>query len=401
MKSTPSTRSLLAITLLALVLASCENDKKPAGPQGGRRGPVQFPVTVEKVEVREVEYAIRAVGTIDVFERVQVVARVTGAVEKVSFREGQEVKAGATLVAIDPARHALAARDAKAAVARAEAARAEAVSGLARRTEADQANPGLIPGEEIETWRTRVATAEADLSQRKVAVERAALDLRDAYVRAPVSGTIQTRSVETGQYVQPGAVLATLVRREPLLLRFDVPEAEAARLKKGMPARFTAEGQSGALTASIVHVAEVADPTSRMVRVTSQIDDPRRGGLRAGGFAQVTVPFGGAPAPVIVEAAVRPSERGFLAYVVEGDGDKMVARERVVELGLRTGDGRVEIKKGIAGGDRIVVRGAEALRDGAPVKIGGPETGKGKPKPPGAPSPSPSPSPSAPARTSP
>jgi multidrug efflux system membrane fusion protein len=382
----------LALVLLVAVAPACDRDSSAAGPgKGGPGGPggrknLQFPVAVEKVEVREVEYAVRAVGTIDVFERVQVVAKVGGAVDKVSFREGQEVKAGTVLAAIDPARFTLAARDAKASIARAEAAKAEAESGLRRRSEADQTNPGLIPGEELETWKTRVATADADLQQRKVAVDRASLDLRDAYVKAPISGIIQTRTVETGQYVQPGTVLATLVRREPLLLRFDVAEGEASRVEKGMKVRFTADGIDGALEATVLHVAEVADPTSRMVRATAQIDDPRRAGLRAGGFAQVTVPIGGAPAPVIAETAVRPSERGFLAFVVEGE----VARERVVELGLRTSDGKVEVKKGVVGGDVLVVRGAEALRDGAPIKIVTPgelEGRKGKAQPDQPPSP--------------
>jgi multidrug efflux pump subunit AcrA (membrane-fusion protein) len=62
---------------------------------------------------------------------------------------------------------------------------------------------------------------------------------------------------------------------------------------------------------------------------------------------------------------VRPSERGFLGYVVEGD----TARERVLTLGLRTADGRVEIKDGVKPGERIVVRGGEALKDGATVRV--------------------------------
>jgi multidrug efflux system membrane fusion protein len=69
---------------------------------------------------------------------------------------------------------------------------------------------------------------------------------------------------------------------------------------------------------------------------------------------------------------VRPSERGFLGYVVEGD----TARERILTLGLRTPDGRVEIKDGVKPGERIVVRGGEALKDGATVRV---EAAKGTP----------------------
>ena len=82
--------------------------------------------------------------------------------------------------------------------------------------------------------------------------------------------------------------------------------------------------------------------------------------------AQVTVPVGSTvEAPVIPQVAIRPSERGFLAFVVEGD----VAHERELQLGLSTADGRVEVKSGVKVGEKLVVRGAEALRDGAKVRV--------------------------------
>jgi multidrug efflux pump subunit AcrA (membrane-fusion protein) len=103
-----------------------------------------------------------------------------------------------------------------------------------------------------------------------------------------------------------------------------------------------------------------------MVAITAQVDDPRRAELRPGSFAQVTVPVGSSgQSAVIPQTAVRPSERGFLAYVVEGG----VARERELSLGLRTADGRVEVRSGVKPGEQLVVRGGEALRDGAKVKV--------------------------------
>jgi multidrug efflux system membrane fusion protein len=367
------TRCLAAIAALVLATsaAGCDSSDAPAKPAGKRE--MKFPVETRAVEARAVEYTVNAVGTLDVAEKVQITARVAGAVEKVGFREGDVVKQGAQLVAIDPARFGLAARQAAAGIASAKAALADAEAGLARRTAADKTNPGLIPGEEIATWRTKVATAQADLQQREVARDQAALDLRDAYVKAPIAGEIQSRSVDTGQYVAVGTVLATMVRRDPLQLRFKVSEVEAARFGKAGGLQFTVGGGSRSYHAVIRHIAAVADPASRMVDITAEVDDPDRAGLQAGGFAQVAVPVGTATnAPVVPESAVRPSERGFLAYVVE-DG---VARERIVELGLRTADGLVEIKAGLAVGDQVVVRGAEALRDGAAVRTGVPVPGE-------------------------
>ena len=116
----------------------------------------------------------------------------------------------------------------------------------------------------------------------------------------------------------------------------------------------------------IIEEFQEADPRDRMVAITARIDDTSRTELRPGAFAEIEVPVGGGgSAPVIPQTAIRPSDRGFLAFVVE-DG---VARERVLELGLRTAGGEVEVRSGIAVGEQLVVRGAEALRDGAPVVV--------------------------------
>jgi multidrug efflux system membrane fusion protein len=204
------------------------------------------------------------------------------------------------------------------------------------------------------------------VAQERASLALAELNQRNALVQAPISGVIQTRTVQTGQYVQAGTTLATLVRRDPLLLRFQVPEAEASRMKTGMRASFLVRDGNHRYSAEIMHVAEFASESSRMVPVTARIEGEERSELRPGAFARVTVPIGSAAsAPVIPQTAVRPSERGFLAFVVEGE----VAKERVLTLGLRTADGLVEVRAGLQPGEKLVVRGAEALRDGAPVQV--------------------------------
>jgi membrane fusion protein, multidrug efflux system len=361
----------------SLALFACDRNQSETAPQGagsggpGARGAMKFPVQIAPVVAREVEYAVTAVGTVEAFERVQVTARVQGVVEKVGFTEGASVEKGQVLAEIEPARYRLAVDAARAALQQAVAQREEAKAAEARREAVNAANPGLIPGEELENFRTRARTAAAEAEARRVALEQARLNLREAFVRAPVAGLIETRTVQTGQYVQPGAILATLVRRDPLLLRFKVPENESARLQPALEARFRTRDAAQPYTAKITHVGQAADPRSRMVDVTAEVDDERKEEIRPGAFAEVTVPVRSVKAPVIPQTALRPSERGFLAYVV---GEDETARERVVTLGMRTADGLVEVKDGLAPGERLVIRGAEALRDGAAVRIAaGPE----------------------------
>ncbi|MBI4552974.1 MAG: efflux RND transporter periplasmic adaptor subunit [Candidatus Latescibacteria bacterium] len=362
---------VVSLVMLSAMLDGCGKDpaaqsQAQGGRGGGRRGAMRFPVEVALVEARRVEYRVSAVGSVEAFEVVQMTARVSGVVEQVRFAEGDVVKPGQVLVEIEPERYRLTVQSARATFEKAEAGKAEAEDGVTRREGVITKSPGLIPGEELETWRTRVRTATAELAQVRAALDLVELNLRDAFVRAPVAGIIQTRTVQTGQYVQPGTILATLVRRDPLLLRFQVPELDATRIRPGMRARFSVRGNDREFSARITHVGEMADEASRMVSINAEIDDSSKNLLRPGAFAQVTVPVGEQTnTPVIPQIAVRPSERGFLAYVVEKD----VAKERVLDVGMRTADGHIEVRTGIRPGEMLVVRGAEALREGAPVRV--------------------------------
>lgn len=363
-------RLLLLAPVLALAVACSKGDAQTnAGGKGGPggRGQLEFPVEVRPVESRRVEYSVNAVGSLDAFERVAVTARVAGAVERVLFIEGQNVAKGQALVEIDPERYRVAVEAAEAALQKASAGRSEAEAGYARRQAASAKNPGLIRGEEVETWRTKVQTAAAEVAAAQAALQQARLNLRDAFVRAPVSGVIQTRTVETGQYVAVGTVMASLVRRDPLLLRFQVPEQDAAPVRPGQVARFSVSEEGGEQhQARITHVAAAASQASRMVDVTAHVINANRPELRPGAFARVVVPVGSSrEAPVIPQTAIRPTERGFLAYTVENG----TAKARLLTLGMRTADGQVEVKNGLAAGETLVVRGAEALRDGAKVKV--------------------------------
>ena len=357
----------LLILLPSAVFTACSKDGAAQEAQaGGQRRAMEFPVEVRPVESRRVEYSVNAVGSLDAFERVAVTSRVAGAIERVLFTEGQLVRNGQVLAEIEPQRYRLAVEAAEATLQKSFAGKAEAEAGYSRRQAVSEKNPGLIRGEEIETWRTRVQSTAAEVSQSQAALAQAKLNLRDAFVRAPVAGIIQTRTVETGQYVPIGTVLATLQRRDPLLLRFQVPEQEATSLRPGIVARFTVGEDELQHQARITHVAAAASQASRMVDVTAYVVNANRPELRPGAFARVTVPIGSPrEAPVVPQTAIRPSEKGFLAYTV----DNGVAKQRVLTLGLRTADGQVEVRDGLAVGDTLVIRGAEALRDGAKVKI--------------------------------
>jgi RND family efflux transporter MFP subunit len=369
-------RARIARLLLAVVVATigCGDRSQTGGKAegggkrrgGGGRGGLAFAVDVLPVKAGKLDYLVTAPGTIEAFERVQVTARVAGVVDRVGFTEGQEVKKGDVLVTIDAERYRLAVNSAKAALDKADAAVRDVQSMVNRREAVSGQNPGLIPGEELETYRARSLSAKADREVAAQALKTAELNLRDSSVRAPIAGVIQTRTVETGQYVQPRYTMATLLRSDPLLLRFSVEPLEAPRIKPGMIANFTMRETLRKFQARITLVAAAADPATHMVGVTAEVlEKGHRYWLRPGSFCDVTVDVSAQRAAVLIpRMAARATDHGYVAYVVDG----AVARERVLSLGMSTRDGWVEVRSGLKDGDRVVVRGAEALADGAKVR---------------------------------
>jgi RND family efflux transporter MFP subunit len=367
------------VLALTLVMAGCKKSegdaasgKPPAGGKGGggrAKGGVglSFPVDTINTEVKKVEYVITAPGTLDAFERVQVTARVAGAVDKVGFTEGQQVKKGDLLAVIDAARYRVAVNSAQAAVAKAEASAKDVEAQITRREGASEKNPGLIPGEELATYRTKGLTAKADTAVAVEALRSAQLNLRDASIRAPMDGIIQTRTVETGQFVQAGYVMATLLRNDPMLLRFQVLPQEAPLIKPGTMAQFKLRESQRTFSAKITLVSGSADESTRLVNVTGEVvDNTHKFWLRPGSFCDVTLEMGSSRDAVVIPIlATRPSDHGTLAYVVEGD----TAHERVLQIGMHTSDGWIEVKTGLKAGEKLVLRGAEPLSEGSKVKV--------------------------------
>ncbi|HZN05116.1 MAG TPA: efflux RND transporter periplasmic adaptor subunit, partial [Candidatus Polarisedimenticolia bacterium] len=178
-------------------------------------------------------------------------------------------------------------------------------------------------------------------------------------------GIINRKSVVTGQHVDSDVVLATLVDTRRLRLRFRVTESESIRLKDGLPVTFTTAAWPGrTFEARLYHVSRSADPGSRMVECLALLDD-REAVLKPGFFAEVRAATERrAGALLVPERAVLATENGFVVFEAEGN----VARRREVTVGLRAGDGAMEILNGLKPGAVVVTDGNASLRDGAAIE---------------------------------
>ena len=353
---------LLATAALA-ASAACTKPTQGAGGPG--RGARTLTVKTQPVTARDVTYRIQAVGSLEPEEIVQVTAEVEGVVSAVRFNEGMRVGPQTVLFQIDPERFRLEAQRTEAAYKKALADRRRAEQDQARREQLAKEN--LVSVEELNRSRGEFERLSAEADSAKAAFDIAMQNRRRSEVRAPHGGVINTKTVETGQFVKTGNILATLVDSSRLRLRFKVSEGESLRARSGQQVAFTVAALGNTkFTGQIYHVGEVADPATRQVEVLVWVKNP--GVLKPGFFAEVDLASETRANTVVVpEAAVLASDRGFVAYVV--DGTK--ARARQLKLGIRTGDGGVEILSGVTPGENIVIEGSDRLTDGAEVQVAG------------------------------
>ena len=145
-----------------------------------------------------------------------------------------------------------------------------------------------------------------------------------------------------------------------------MPVHRGEPLTVGTEVAFLASETVTTQTAKVTAIPESADPQTRMVHVIAEVLTPYPESLRPGVFAEVTARLGEASQlPVVPQTAIRPSEKGFLAYVVKDS----TVEERVITLGLQTEEGTVEIKSGVSAGETLVIRGNEALNNGALIRV--------------------------------
>ena len=370
---------LVFLAGLGALSAACRSGAEPAGA-AGRGGARSLNVRMAPVAARDVVYSVRALGSLEAEELVQITAEVEGAVSQVSFHEGDHVTAATVLARIDPERYRLEAARAEATHRKAVADRHRAESDMRRREalEKDQ----LVAAEELTRVRQEAERLGAEAEAAKAALDIANQNLKHSDVRPARPGVINTRSVDTGQFVKIGTTLATLVDIGRLRLRFKVSEAESLKARDGetVTLRVASLGDRD-FQAQVYHVGDVADPATRQVEVLAWVRNP--GVLKPGFFAEVVLATESHKDAVVVpESAVQASERGFVVYVVEGGR----ARQRPVQIGLRTGDGSVEIPSGLETGEIVVVEGSDRLADGIAVESVGRQAadeGSGKPEKPG------------------
>jgi membrane fusion protein (multidrug efflux system) len=313
------------------------------GKRGGGGPPpsAAVPVRVATVAAVAIEERLGAVATILADQSVEVRSEAEGTIARIAFEEGQAVTNGQLLAEIDATK-----AEAQLALAEANGRRGETLFAekIVSRQEYDQLSAARD-----------AARAQADLLRRQ---------LRDARLVAPFAGTVGARDVSPGQLVSRATRLTTLVDADPARADFRVPERYAARLAPGQEVSFTTPAwPDAAFTGAVYFVAPEVDPDTRTLLVRARVPNTD-GRLRPGMFVDLSLVIERRPAALVVpeEAVWHRDDRTF-AWVVD-DGN--LARVRPVTLGVRR-PGEVEVTRGLAAGERVIVEGLQKVRPDAPV----------------------------------
>jgi multidrug efflux system membrane fusion protein len=359
--------SAAAIAVAFSVLASGAQAQAPGGPPP--------PVTVAKPVVRDITEYDDFTGRYDAVESVEIRARVSGYLDKVSFQEGALVKKGDLLgiidrrpykAALDQAQATQVSNQAKLAFTQADTERADALR-----------KSGNIAEQLVDQRRQSFLSAKADLDNSEAVLRNAQLNYEFTEIRAPISGKIGRRLVTEGNLVNANdTLLTTIVSVDPIYMYFDIDERSYLAYQRVMLSEKAAGRDIS--NGAFVGVTDEREPTRKAtLNFLDNRVDAASGTIRAralvpnaDGFLVPglfgTIKIVGSPlhrGVLIPDEAIATDQDRRIVYVVADDGT-------VQATAIRPGpkiDGYRLVRSGLQGTETIVIAGLQRVRPGAKV----------------------------------
>jgi multidrug efflux pump subunit AcrA (membrane-fusion protein) len=343
-------------------------------------------------------------GTLVSPDQAKVSSEVAGIVREVPVQLGTEVRAGDTLVRLEPRELALALDRADSALKQVEAqlgltrSDSEQVppdedvatvrQAAANRDDAkaayDRANQlngrGLVSKVDKDTAETRMKVMEANyqaaldnvralratLQDRRAAYDLAVKKLNDAMIKAPVAGSVSERLVQPGEYIRENTQVVTIVQMSPLKLRTSIQEKFAGMIHQGQEVKFSVEAfPERTFDGKVAYVSPAVDQATRTFAIESLVDNPDRV-LKPGFFAKGTVALKVDDNVMVVPDDTVSTLAGVsTVYVIED----AKARQQIVTLGSHEGK-KWEIVEGLKGNEVLASSQLNQLATGMSVNTG-------------------------------
>ena len=347
--------SLLAAS--AALIAGCHGGESPVTP-----GTVQtMQARVIESQQQQIPVTVRSTGTVHAKETTVVSAQVMSRIQQVLVQEGDEVRAGQTLVVLDDAALRAQVQQAQAGVKAAENAQAAAQTNAALaastldRYKQLESQKSVSPQEMDEVSR-RAEAAAANLEAVRAQTDMARAQESGArtmlgYTRlvAPFAGVVTARTADPGTMAAPGVPLLQIDQAAALQLQATVDESVIGVIRKGMKVLVAFDGGVSANSAgTVAEILPAADPSSHSFLV--KIDLPYSSQTRAGMYGTVEFANGTRQAILIPRSTV--VTRGSLScvYVLDGRG---IAQLRYITLGAIQSN-LVEVLSGVSSGEKLV-----------------------------------------------
>lgn len=358
-----------ALIAVALLLAAAGCKKEEAAP-------VVQPVKVTKVIQQTVPIYFEAIGQTRGSVEVEVRARVNGIIESINFEEGKPVKKGQVLCTIDPQPYAAALATAKGKYTQAQADYEKAKADVTRYKPLVEKN--AISREEYETAVSMEAAAAAQVEAARGAMKTAELDVSYCKVTAPEGGLIGKTEMKAGNLVsQDRNLIASISQINPIHVRINVSEKDYlvfARKKAATPREqqkprddiemVLGDGFLYPQRGKTVFIDRGVDPTTGTIMLEVAFPNPDSL-VRPGQYARLRSAVETKENAILVpQKAVQELQATYSVFVV-GQDNKVASKK--VDVGAKVGNLWV-INSGVTPGERVVVEGAQKIRDGMTVE---------------------------------
>lgn len=380
-----SGRRLVAICLLVLLIVAGVVwwSRHESAPEQGRgaRNAAPMSIVPEVVAKGDIGINLNALGTVTSLATVTIRSQISGYLLKIDFTEGDEVKKGDLLAQIDSRPYEATLNQAKGALARDEALLKGAQVDLTRYQ--GLAAQNAVPRQTLDTQIALVAQDQGTVEADRAAVNSAEVNLNYCRIVSPLDGRVGLRQVDQGNYVTPGDTngIVVITQLKPISVLFTVPEdnlqAISKRLQDGavLPATaFDRSGSSKIADGTLQTFDSQIDPTTGTIKLRARFPNDTEA-LFPNQFVNIRLLLDThKDVTTMPTAGVQRGVPGTFVYLVNADDTVSV---RKIELGVTDGD-RVELRSGLVPGDRIVIDGADKLRDGAKINVRA-EADTGKP----------------------
>ena len=365
-------KKLMYIFLVLSVLTGCK-EKKDAGAM---KGMPTLAISVAKPIVKDITLTKEYPGYLTTEKTVNLVARVNGTLQSVSYAPGGRVKKGQLLFVIEPTLYNDKVAQAEAELKTAQAQLEYARNNYSRMKEAVKSD--AVSQIQVLQSESSVTEGVAAVSNAEAALSTARTNLGYCYVRAPFDGTISKSTVDVGSYVggslQP-VTLATIYKDDQMYAYFNVADNQWLEMSmnnqqptKDLPKKIMVQlGKEGteSYPATLDYLSPNVDLNTGTLMVRANFDNPQ-GVLKSGLYVSITLPYGEADHAILVkEASIGTDQLGKFLYAVN---DSDIVHYRHIEIGQLINDTLRQVLGGLSPQERYVTEALMKVRDGMKIK---------------------------------